>query len=511
MSEWNAGYLADVDYTYGYYSQLDPLHMRIAFLYAGLAFPEVATACELGFGQGISVNMHAAASRVEWYGTDFNPTQVGFARELAAASGARLRLFEQSFAEFCNRADLPDFDFIAMHGIWSWTSKKNRATILDFVRRKLKVGGVLYLSYNTLPGWAAFAPMRHLLKRHHEVMCSPGSGIISCVDSSIAFAEQLLATRPAYAVANPQVPERIRKIKGENRSYLAHEYFNKEWNCAYFAEMADLLTSIRLNFACSAHYLDLVDDLNLTPDQQAFLGGIPDPMFRETVRDYCVNQQFRTDYWVNGAHRLHPLEQGEKLRAQRVILLRQREDVSPKVKGRLGEMTMQEPLYAPILDALADHLPRSLGEIEQAVQDKGISFAEMVRAVIVLIGAASITPAQDEAIAGKAREQTDKLNAFLCNKALYGDEIVNLASPVIGGAVTTGRFDQLFLLARSQGKKLPAEWAQFTWQVLLTQGLKIVSEGEVLETEEENLNALLEQARIFADRHLPILEALGIA
>ena len=112
-----------------------------------------------------------------------------------------------------NRADLPDFDFIAMHGIWSWTSKKNRATILDFVRRKLKVGGVLYLSYNTLPGWAAFAPMRHLLKRHHEVMCSPGSGIISCVDSSIAFAEQLLATRPAYAVANPQVPERIRKIK----------------------------------------------------------------------------------------------------------------------------------------------------------------------------------------------------------------------------------------------------------------------------------------------------------
>jgi SAM-dependent methyltransferase len=66
-------------------------------------------------------------------------------------------LFDESFAEFASR-DLPEFDYIGLHGIWSWISDENRAVIVDFIRRKLKVGGVLYISYNTLPGWAPLPP-----------------------------------------------------------------------------------------------------------------------------------------------------------------------------------------------------------------------------------------------------------------------------------------------------------------------------------------------------------------
>eukprot|EP01032_Pedospumella_encystans_P035337 gene35337-39975_t len=57
--------------------------------------------------------------------------------ELATASDAHAQLHDQSFAEFCNRPGLPDFDFIGLHGIWSWISEANRAVIVDFVRRKL--------------------------------------------------------------------------------------------------------------------------------------------------------------------------------------------------------------------------------------------------------------------------------------------------------------------------------------------------------------------------------------
>ena len=104
--------------------------------------------------------------RDRWWGTDFNPAQAGFAQELAVASGAGARLFDESFAEFCHRADLPDFDYIGLHGIWSWISDPNRAVIVDFVRRKLKVGGVLYMSYNTYPGWAPMLPLQHLSLIH---------------------------------------------------------------------------------------------------------------------------------------------------------------------------------------------------------------------------------------------------------------------------------------------------------------------------------------------------------
>ena len=42
--------------------------------------------------------------------------------------------------------------------IWSWVSEENQRVIVDFVRRKLKVGGLLYISYNCQPGFAAMVP-----------------------------------------------------------------------------------------------------------------------------------------------------------------------------------------------------------------------------------------------------------------------------------------------------------------------------------------------------------------
>jgi hypothetical protein len=39
----------------------------------------------------------------------------------------------------------------------------------------------------------------------------------------------------------------------------------------HFADMAESLEPARLHYACSAHYLDHIDGINLTADQQAFL------------------------------------------------------------------------------------------------------------------------------------------------------------------------------------------------------------------------------------------------
>ena len=73
---------------------MNRLRVRLAFCNAGLAIPAMGHACELGFGQGLSTNIHAAASTMQWYGTDFNPSQAAFAQELAAKSGAGAQLYE---------------------------------------------------------------------------------------------------------------------------------------------------------------------------------------------------------------------------------------------------------------------------------------------------------------------------------------------------------------------------------------------------------------------------------
>lgn len=510
MTDWTDGYVADIDYTFGYYSELNPLRLRLAFLNRGLHFPEVGTACELGFGQGMSVNLHAAASIVQWFGTDFNPAHTQFARQLAAVSGTNTELFDQSFAEFCSRTDLPDFDYIALHGVWSWISDENRAVIVDFLQRKLKAGGVVYVSYNTQPGWAAMMPMRDLLADHADIMGSQGQGIVSRFDSALQFAEQLLATKPNYSRDNPLIPERLEKLKGHSHRYLVHEYFNRNWQPLSFSRTAGLLSAAKLNFACSAHYLDHVDSLNLTDEQQKLLDEIPDPLFRETVQDFCTNQQFRRDYWVKGAARLNFIEQTEALRAQRVILVQARADVSFKVSGGLGESTLHEAIYNPILDTLNDHHPKTLAQIEQVVSTLGINLGQVIQAVMVLIGAGVLFPAQDDVVIAKAKNQTDPLNAYLCDKARGSSELVCLASPVTGGGIVVPRFLQLFLLAKAQGNTQPEQWAQFVWSILAIQNQYVIKDGIALTGDSENLAELVIQAHAFANKQLPIFMALGI-
>src|SRR5580700_8733028 len=74
MTNWTVteGYHAGVDYNYEYHAELNPLRLNLALLNVDLVAPVTSTACELGFGQGLAMNLHAAASTTQWFGTDFN-------------------------------------------------------------------------------------------------------------------------------------------------------------------------------------------------------------------------------------------------------------------------------------------------------------------------------------------------------------------------------------------------------------------------------------------------------
>lgn len=510
MSDWTAGYVTDIGYTFGYYAELNPLRIKQVFSYVGLRYPEIGAACELGFGQGMSVNIHAAASVAEWYGTDFNPSQVAFAQDMVIASGSGARLFDDAFESFASRPNLPDFDYIGLHGIWSWISDENRAVIVEFVRRKLKIGGVLYISYNTLPGWATFSPMRHLMTEHAEIIGSDGLGMVNRINEALGFSENLLKLNPTFSRSNPQIAERISKIKDQDRNYLAHEYFNRDWHPMYFSTMEDWLSPAKLSYACSAHLAEHIDAINLTNEQIDFLKDIPDAKFRETVRDFMVNQQFRRDYWVKGVRKLSILEQVEQMRTLRIIFTVDRSDVVLKVKGALGDALLAESIYNPILDFLADHKIKTIGQIEQAMKGNGITLSQVVQAVMLLTGSGQMNIAQEENIIIKAKKQTDKLNHNIMSRAGNNGDITYLASPVTGGGIAVKRFHQLFLLGISNGKKQPSECAQFAWQVLVAHGQKIMKEGKPLEAWEENIKELTEQAMEFFDKQLPVLKALQL-
>lgn len=508
--DWTAGYVADIGYSSQYYAELNPVRLPIALLNAGYAPPRIRTACELGFGQGVSVNMHAAAQPdVEWYGNDFNPSHAAFAAGLAEAAGSKAQLTDESFADFFARKDLPDFDFIGLHGVWSWISDENRALIVDFIRRKLRVGGVVFISYNTLPGWAAAMPLRQLMAQHAATMSPPAMSTEAKVEAALAHVEAMLAAEPAYLGANPQVAERFAQMKGLDRRYLAHEYFNRDWRPMYFSEIAEMLSAAKLSFACSANYGDLLDEVWMTPEQQALMAAAPNEVLTQGVRDFIVNQQFRKDIWIKGGESPPPGRRLQMLAEQRMVLLSPADAVSLKVALGGREVTLQEEVYRPILDLLSDHRGHSIGEIQAAVAERGVDPMQVLQAVVVLISTGHVAPAQAAEASAGAGRTVQRLNAAVLERAAQGEDIAYLAAAETGGAVQMDRVSQLIAMVAAGGATTPEAIADQVWKVFSAEGRVVLKDGKPLETAEGNLAELRAQAEVFLRQKSPLLLALG--
>ena len=121
MDDWTKGYIADVDYSQGYYRELTPPLLAFALLAKGIRPPNPSGKlryCELGCGHGFTANVIAATHpEAEVWATDFNPAFAATARRLAESAGIpNLKIFDSSFEEFA-ALDLPSFDVIVLHEI----------------------------------------------------------------------------------------------------------------------------------------------------------------------------------------------------------------------------------------------------------------------------------------------------------------------------------------------------------------------------------------------------------
>jgi len=512
MNQWNDGYVSDIGYSFGYFPEINPLRAQLAVSLAGYQAPAIHHACELGFGQGISLNIHGAASDVQWFGTDFNPAQTHFARALSQGSGAAVQPFDQSFAEFCARDDLPDFDYIALHGVWSWISDQNRQIIADFLRRKLRIGGIVYISYNTQPGWAAFAPLRELLAEFAAVMRPAGERTPSKIEHALDYMDRLLATNPAFSRANPHAANRLKGLRALGKDYLAHEYFNRDWKPMLFSEIAKVLRECKLTYATSAHLLDHVDNLNLSAEQATLLAELQDDGFRETVRDFCVNQQFRRDYWIRGGRKPRSSAQADILRHQSVVLTTPLAEITMKARGALGEGNLSETIFRPMLECLQSHQPRTLGQIEEylAQHRHNIPFRTILEAVALFVGKGDMAPAHAPDVIEKCTTTAHKLNTFLIHEARHSADVRHLASPVTGAGVLAQRFEKLFLLAHSEGITAPDAVARFAWNLLEIQNGRLTKEGQPVPAGAESIAELERQAQTFFADRLPVLQALKV-
>jgi SAM-dependent methyltransferase len=115
------------------------------------------------------------------------------------------------------------FDYIISHGVFSWVPQAVRNKIIETASKALKDGGLLCLSYNSLPGWYQSAPLSDLLRFHTE-----GLEADEAVQKAVSLLHEIseeLEKAPENKGYNTEYLRRevndLIKLPG---SYLYHDY-----------------------------------------------------------------------------------------------------------------------------------------------------------------------------------------------------------------------------------------------------------------------------------------------
>ncbi|MDE7197180.1 MAG: class I SAM-dependent methyltransferase [Helicobacter sp.] len=402
----------------------------------------------------------------------------------------------------------PQFDYIVFHGIFSWVPRPTQDAMLQIVRQTLKPGGVVYASYNCHPGWSPKAPSRHVLKLFSEYS---SGGTIEKVHNMLGFFESFLQSQPSYMTSTP-VSQRVladvkKYVDNRKENYVAHEYFAGTWELFWFSDVAARMQDMgKCSYACSAKIIEHYEDLNVSPEGLAFLKSIKNRIFREQLKDFYVNRQFRTDIYQKGHAKLNPFEIMQKLLNTEFVLLKPLSEFKNKIGTPRGQAELARDIYDKVLDMLAQRsfAPKMMREIQQGT---GIAFPQLLNALSLLVSQGMCLPCQK--YSNKVKKQVDAYNRNLFEQQTLKNGSVFVASPLTGSGVMISDTVQLMIKAHMENRKSKDELARYVWDIYKPQGRKHVKDGKVLNEDSENIAEIERMAQEFLQR-LPIYKQLGI-
>ncbi|GJJ01047.1 hypothetical protein RugamoR64_15850 [Duganella rhizosphaerae] len=509
--DWTAGYASDVEYIAGFYKEQSPQWLNMVCVLNGLepvSLDAGFTYFELGFGRGLTANLLAAAHpQGQFFATDFNPAHVAGARALAADGGiGNLTLLESSFAELAQGAvQLPQLDFITLHGIYTWVTPENQQHIVDFIARYLKPGGLVYLSYNALPGWIAALPMQRLLVEYGDA--HPNRSDIQ-LRGAATFLQKLSEAGASYFHAHPSNQARVDGLKTSNTNYLVHEYMHKHWQPLYHADVARALGGAKMDFAGGAEFSCAYTQLFLNEERKALLAQMPDPAMHETLKDYFLNTAFRKDVFVRGARKMSPARRTAWLAQTCVALMVARDKVTFDMVLTVGAVSGAPAVYGPLCDALAVR-PHTLAELAALPQLQGSSLEDVLQTAALLTTSGQAALYRGAPVdAAPARRFNQAIAAHL----EHGDDYSVMCSPVLGGGVAVSYVERLVfgLLAQGGDEADIDKLVVDAWCIMSRLSRRMVRDGVTLENEQQNLQELrLAIERIVRDT-LPDWRSLGM-
>ncbi len=265
----------------------------------GLDAPPITHCRVLDVGCGDGANLIPLAYQLpesHFVGIDLSARQIGAAQALAAELGLKnisfrvLNLLEAG-------PELGQFDYIISYGVYSWTPPEVRDRLLGLCGELLTPQGVAYISYNALPGWRMYQPIREMLLYHIREVADPAQraaqarAFLDFLAESAPVLINRLATNQAYSL----ILEDERKfLSQQSDAYLLHDLLEEINEPVYFYQFAEHAARHGLRYLGEAEFSTMLAG-HFLPAQVAepLHAMVKTGLAMEQYLDFLRNRTFR--------------------------------------------------------------------------------------------------------------------------------------------------------------------------------------------------------------------------
>jgi hypothetical protein len=329
-----------------------------------------------------------AFPRGEFHACDFTPEHVEAGRRYANALGVSNFAFHESSFEDLLEKDLPPFDFVVLHGVYSWVGAESRAAIRRIIHEKLASGGLLYVSYNCMPGWASELPVRRLLV---ELASAAHGDSSEKMRRAVELLTQMSSSGMRYFDANPEAGGAVEFYGRVPSNYLAHEFLNETWQPFYSVDVMDEMAQAGARFIGSATLADNHPALLVEDSATDTLKNLATARQQHLALDFATNRRFRRDVFMRSDTARSPAEAARAINDAVIGSVADPRLLGTRVKVPRGHITFQ-PEFIDTLKGLLRHGSVTLGDAVAALSGRSRNTAEIARNLAFLVAGGALMP-----------------------------------------------------------------------------------------------------------------------
>jgi len=246
---------------------------------------------ELGCASGGNlIPMALEMPKSQFFGIDLSSKQVQLANDVI--KGLKLKNIKIEHKDILDLSGkIRKFDFIICHGVYSWVPKEVQQKILQVCKQYLNENGVVYVSYNTYPGWHMRESVRNMMRFHTSNFENPQDK----VNQARALLKFMVDSLDTKANAYGQyLKSELDMLSSKGDAYLLHEHLEKNNQPVYFHEFCQAADEAGLQYLAESEFHAMLAS-NFPAEVAATLAKVGNNIVQqEQYMDFLRNRTFRS-------------------------------------------------------------------------------------------------------------------------------------------------------------------------------------------------------------------------